>query len=174
MQLQAIIKDALASKSKLTCSEFIQALEAKGVNILFNQASTGYVSGISYSYDGTKITGAKLGNDFKWTSIKGIIDYERERDLLVIHNTSISTKTSNLNSEAETENKPRQNENVGENKSAINPANLENAAWKKLKSFTGALRIDYLLENNLITEPDPTVVPVSTLKLKRKRKRRRV
>jgi hypothetical protein len=67
-----------ASKPKLTFSEFIQALEIKGINILFNQASTSYVSGISYSYDGITITGAKLGNDFKWTSIKNNITMNRK------------------------------------------------------------------------------------------------
>lgn len=47
MNVQLIIKNALASKPQLTCLEFIKCLESKGINILFNQASTGYVSGIS-------------------------------------------------------------------------------------------------------------------------------
>lgn len=85
MALQVIIKNALKSKSKLTCSEFVRALQKKGVNVLFNQASTGYVSGISYAYDGLAFTGSKLGNDFKWTTIKNTINYEQERDSQVIH-----------------------------------------------------------------------------------------
>jgi hypothetical protein len=84
MKLQTIIKDALSTKDKLTCSEFMQALQARGVEARFNIASTGYVSGISYSYKGMIMTGSKLGNDFKWTSIKNRIDYEQERDHSVI------------------------------------------------------------------------------------------
>ena len=85
ISLQAIIKNALHSKPRLTCSEFIDALQNKGINILFNQASTGYVSGISYDYKGMTFTGSKLGNDFKWTTIKNCIDYKQERDHAPIH-----------------------------------------------------------------------------------------
>lgn len=93
--LQAIIKNALHSKPRLTCSEFVEALQNKGINILFNQASTGYVSGISYSYEGMIIKGAKLGNDFKWTEIKSSIDYEQERDRTTIEQTNARTKSYN-------------------------------------------------------------------------------
>lgn len=92
MTLQSLIKDAITSHKKLTCSEFIQALESKGINLLFNQASTGYVSGISYSYQRMIITGAKLGNDYKWISIKNTIDYEQERDRAAIHQANGRTK----------------------------------------------------------------------------------
>jgi len=93
MTVQVIVKNALHSKAKLTCSEFVQVLQDKGVNVLFNQASTGYVSGISYSYDGMAFTGSKLGNDFKWTAIKNAIYYEQERDRATIHQTNIRTKS---------------------------------------------------------------------------------
>lgn len=93
LQLQLIIGEAIKGRSKLTCSEFIQVLENKGVKILFNQASTGYVSGISYSYDGITIMGAKLGNDFKWTTLRNKIDYEQERDRQCILKTNARTKT---------------------------------------------------------------------------------
>ncbi|MBA4055604.1 MAG: hypothetical protein C0490_12895, partial [Marivirga sp.] len=93
MRVQVLIKDALASKPKLTCSEFIHLLESKGVNVLFNQASTGYVSGISYSYEGMTFTGSKLGNDFKWTTIKNSIDYEQERDRAAIHETNTRARS---------------------------------------------------------------------------------
>ena len=67
---------------------------AKGVDVLFNQASTGYVSGISYSYQGMIITGAKLGNDFKWSSIKNTINYEQERDRTTIHEANVRSKST--------------------------------------------------------------------------------
>jgi hypothetical protein len=94
MTLQVLIKDTITSNKKLSCSEFIQALESKGINLLFNQASTGFVSGISYSYEGMIITGAKLGNDYKWASIKNTIDYEQERDRATIHQANDRTKSN--------------------------------------------------------------------------------
>lgn len=93
MTLQVLVNDTIKNK-KLTCSEFIQALEKKGINLLFNQASTGFVSGISYSYEGMIITGAKLGNDYKWASIKNTIDYEQERDRAAIHQANDRTKSN--------------------------------------------------------------------------------
>ena len=97
MALQVIIKNILSTNSKLTCSEFIQALQNKGVNVLFSQASTGYVSGISYGYDGLAFTGSKLGNDFKWTTIKNTINYEQERDSQIIHRTNTQTGANRFN-----------------------------------------------------------------------------
>jgi len=97
MALQVIIKNVLNSKSKLACSEFIQTLQNKRVNVLFNQASTGYVSGISYAYDGLAFTGSKLGNDFKWTTIKNTINYEQERDSQIIHRTNTQTGANRFN-----------------------------------------------------------------------------
>lgn len=98
--LQIIIKQVMEDRPKLTTNKFISRLEAKGVNILFNQASTGYVSGISYSYKGMNVTGSKLGNNFKWPSIKNSINYEPERDRTAIHETNARTKSVNVTSAA--------------------------------------------------------------------------
>jgi Relaxase/Mobilisation nuclease domain len=92
MQLQILIKDVLQSNGKILCKEFIKALEAKGIGVLFNQASTGYVSGISYSYQGIIVKGAKLGSDFKWPSIKNNIDYEQERDRAAVYQANTKAK----------------------------------------------------------------------------------
>ena len=46
MKLQVLIKGLM--KEKLTTEQFISRLENSGINVLFNQASTGFVSGISY------------------------------------------------------------------------------------------------------------------------------
>src|SRR3989337_3090714 len=43
MAMQTILKDVLQSKYKMTTNEFISNLNAKGVGVLFNQASTGYI-----------------------------------------------------------------------------------------------------------------------------------
>jgi hypothetical protein len=94
MAMQIILKDVLQSKYKMSTNEFISNLQAKGVDVLFNQASTGYVSGISYRYQGMIITGAKLGNDFKWSSIKNHINYEQERDRTTIHEANVRSKST--------------------------------------------------------------------------------
>jgi hypothetical protein len=90
--MQVIIGDVLESKNQMSTKEFISKLEARGVQVLFNQASTGYVSGISYSYQGMVMQGSKLGNGFKWSTIKNIIDYEQERDRQRIHETNVRSE----------------------------------------------------------------------------------
>jgi hypothetical protein len=76
--MQIIIGEVLKSKDQLSTNEFISKLEERGVKVLFTQASTGYVSGISYSYQGMVMQGSKLGNAFKWSTIKNTINYEQE------------------------------------------------------------------------------------------------
>jgi hypothetical protein len=94
MAMQIILRGVLESKSKLTTNEFISKLRAKGVDVLFNQASTGYVSGISYGYKGMIVKGGKLGNDFKWSAIKNKIDYEQERDRATIYEANVRSKST--------------------------------------------------------------------------------
>lgn len=90
--MQVILGEVLKSKDQLSTNEFISKLEARGVNVIFNQASTGYVSGISYSYQGMVMQGSKLGNGFKWSTIKNIINYEQERDRKRIHETNVRSE----------------------------------------------------------------------------------
>jgi hypothetical protein len=92
--MQVIIGDVLESKNQMSTNEFISKLESRGVQVLFNQASTGYVSGISYSFQGMVMQGSKLGNGFKWSTIKNIIDYEQERDRQRIHETNVRSEYS--------------------------------------------------------------------------------
>lgn len=94
MLMQRLIKSALKQKPNMTTQEFILALNQKGINVVFNQASTGFVSGISYGYKGFLIKGAKLGNDFKWASIKSRINYEQERDRMIIQAANTRTKAA--------------------------------------------------------------------------------
>ena len=61
-------------------SQFINNLEKQSINVLFNQASTGRVSGITYLIPGFKIRGQALGNQFKFGSITKQIYYEQSRD----------------------------------------------------------------------------------------------
>ncbi|NOT74947.1 MAG: relaxase/mobilization nuclease domain-containing protein [Cyclobacteriaceae bacterium] len=94
LKLQAIVKDVLTKGRRLTTQEFITGLESKGVRLQFNQATTGYVSGISYDYNGFVIKGAALGHDFKWPSVKNRIDYEQQRDHLAVHEANVRTKSA--------------------------------------------------------------------------------
>ncbi|SKD08434.1 Relaxase/Mobilisation nuclease domain-containing protein [Chitinophaga ginsengisegetis] len=93
MKLQTLVKSAM--NQYLSTVEFIKSLEARGVNILFNQAKTGFVSGISYGYEGMIFKGAALGNTYKWSSVKSIISYEQERDHTAICEANIRTKSRN-------------------------------------------------------------------------------
>jgi hypothetical protein len=99
VKLQAIIKNLLKERPGMTTHQFIQALESKGINVLFNQASTGFVSGISYSLEGFLIKGAKLGNDFKWASIKNAINYEQEWDRAIIQEANTRAKVAGARTE---------------------------------------------------------------------------
>jgi hypothetical protein len=90
--MQIVIGEVLESKRQIGTNEFISKLEARGVNVIFNQASTGYVSGVSYSYQGMVMQGSKLGNQFKWSTIKNIINYEQERDRERIHETNVRSE----------------------------------------------------------------------------------
>ena len=80
----------------MTIQKFISALEHNGINLQFNQASTGYVSGVSYGYNGFLVTGSKLGNDFKWTTIRNKLDYNQERDRAAIHEANLKTKAPHV------------------------------------------------------------------------------
>jgi hypothetical protein len=91
MVIQEIIK-RLLNQRNLTLSEFIKKGEQAGIRFLFNQASTGRVSGITYFHDGFKITGQTLGNRFKWAEIIKNIDYEQVRDSKAISEANSRTR----------------------------------------------------------------------------------
>lgn len=113
MKLQVILKEVVISPTKLDTGTFIKRLEENGVNVHFNQASTGYVSGISYGFDGIIIKGAKLGNDFKWSSIKSKIRYEQERDRTTIHEANVRSRaagSTDINRGAQVSNRPADRE----------------------------------------------------------------
>lgn len=90
MLMQEIIKSVLEEKPN--AEQFIKQLEARGINVLFNQASTGFVSGISYGYGGMQFKGAHLGNAYKWQAVKNSISYEQERDRTTIYQANVKTR----------------------------------------------------------------------------------
>lgn len=78
LTLQEKVKFAL--DHSITMKHFINNLEKQNINVLFNQPSTGRVSGITYQIPGFKIRGQALGNQFKFGSIIKQINYEQNRD----------------------------------------------------------------------------------------------
>jgi hypothetical protein len=104
VKMQAQLRIILSQK--LITAQFIEALERKGINVLFNQATTGYISGISFGYQGMLFKGGSLGNAYKWNSRKNSIDYNLERDRDSITQANARTRSfafkntdSNLNQE---------------------------------------------------------------------------
>jgi hypothetical protein len=91
MKLQVILKEVLSKR--VTTEQFISQLEAKSINIRFNQASTGFISGISYGFEGMQFKGQHLGNSYKWSSVKNSISYEQERDRAAVHQANLRTET---------------------------------------------------------------------------------
>jgi hypothetical protein len=77
--LQAMLEPMIYGR-RLALQEFIARCHRAGISLLFNQASTGRVSGITYFINDFKIKGQSLGNRFKWAEIIKYIDYEQDRD----------------------------------------------------------------------------------------------
>jgi hypothetical protein len=63
----------------INMNDFIQRGEQAGIHFLFNQASTGRVTGITYFYNGLKVKGQALGNRYKWAELIKSINYEQSR-----------------------------------------------------------------------------------------------
>ncbi|MEB0260515.1 relaxase/mobilization nuclease domain-containing protein [Mucilaginibacter sp. 10I4] len=129
MKLQVTIKNILSQKP--TAEQFIKHLEAQCINVLFNQASTGFVSGISYGYEGMQFKGAHLGNAYKWQSIKNAINYEQERDRTAIYQANVRTRA----------NQPkRTGESTGATKRAIADTKVAAGNRNDVQQGTGKLQ----------------------------------
>lgn len=74
--LQELMNQLLHNKG-MDIEELIRKGEQAGIHFLFNQASTGRVSGITYFYGGLKIRGQALGNRYKWAELIKTITYEQ-------------------------------------------------------------------------------------------------
>ena len=146
VKIQAALQNLLNQPQRLSLSEFVKALKGEGVNVLFNQAKTGYVSGISYELDGFVITGSKLGNAYKWTTLKTTLGYSQERDDLTVKtiNEQVKSVTEKLSA------------------NAINPAKLQlRKKTKVYKRSTKSRRHKSTIVQKLFPKPDePGVVAI--------------
>lgn len=77
MVLQKMVDTALKDAPAL--AEFFTRLEAAGVRVIPNQASTGRISGISFQYDGITIKGGDLGRGYTWAGLQKRGLYEQIR-----------------------------------------------------------------------------------------------
>ncbi|TSD63831.1 relaxase/mobilization nuclease [Inquilinus sp. KBS0705] len=89
--LQAMLEPIIHQKYQ-SLQEFIKLCEQAGIYLLFNQASTGRISGITYFINDFKIKGQALGNRFKWAELTKFIDYEQDRDRKAISRANDLTK----------------------------------------------------------------------------------
>ncbi len=81
-----------AATGNPTMSKFLKRLEAFQVDVHPNQAKTGHVSGISFRFEGERMTGSDLGRAYTWASLqkrKGV-SYDRNRDQPAIQKAIIS------------------------------------------------------------------------------------
>jgi hypothetical protein len=89
--LQAMLNASL-QKPNLPLQEFIRDCEKNDISLLFNQATTGKISGITYFINDFKIKGQALGNRFKWGQLIKYIDYEQDRDSKAVSQANNRTK----------------------------------------------------------------------------------
>jgi hypothetical protein len=64
----------------VSIADFIRHGEKLSINFLFNQASTGRVSGITYFFRDFRAKGQGLGNQFKWAELSRKVPYNADID----------------------------------------------------------------------------------------------
>lgn len=81
LRLQDLIDRAAADRPAM--STFITRLQEAGVEVAPRVATTGHVSGISYSLDGVGFRGSALGRSYSWAGLRENlgVDYQPDRDL---------------------------------------------------------------------------------------------
>lgn len=67
MKLQNMVDNCIKKQPSL--KEFVEELGIQGVEVKLNQASTGRISGISFSLDGVAMKGSDLGKSYTWNSL---------------------------------------------------------------------------------------------------------
>ena len=79
-RLQQLVTEA--TKGRPAASEFVARLQARGVSVWPNVASTGKLSGFSFGLEGVAFTGQQLGDRYQWAQLKKAgVHYDMERDM---------------------------------------------------------------------------------------------
>lgn len=76
--LQTVIDEALADRPSMR--DFADRLDAAGVTVRPNIASTGRLNGLAFDLNNLTFSGSKLGKKYSWTQLQKRIDYQPERD----------------------------------------------------------------------------------------------
>ena len=73
----------LAARERPTMTAFVQRLEAQGIAVRANIASTGRVAGVSFAHDGVAFKGSDLGRGYTWLQLqeRAGVAYDPGRDL---------------------------------------------------------------------------------------------
>jgi len=121
MLLQELMNKFLRQKN-INLQDLIIRGEQAGIHFLFNQATTGRVTGITYFHNGFKIKGQALGNRFKWAELLKKVDYEQIRDSQAISEANGRTKTKYGQSTPENNNSADNQHRRGVNVGVENPA----------------------------------------------------
>jgi len=96
MLLQEKMKALLdrPGRPKLTITDLIRQGQKEGIQFLFNQATTGRITGITYFHEGFKIKGQALGSRYKWAEVIKIVGYEQNRDSKAISEANDRTRAA--------------------------------------------------------------------------------
>jgi hypothetical protein len=79
-RLQKIVTEA--TQGRPTASEFVARLQAQGVSVWPNVASTGRLTGFSFGIGGVAFTGNQLGDRYRWARLqKAGVSYDPARDM---------------------------------------------------------------------------------------------
>ncbi|EPM0508530.1 relaxase/mobilization nuclease domain-containing protein [Pseudomonas sp. HD6515] len=79
LQLQKILNQAL--HSPVTATQFVESLQAAGVDVRVNIANTGRLNGFTFGLNGIYFSGSKLGKAYSCASlIKQGLSYDKNRD----------------------------------------------------------------------------------------------
>lgn len=79
LQLQKMISEAI--KQPISATHFVELLQASGVDIRVNIASTGRLNGFKFGFQGVWFSGSKLGKDFTCAAlVQRGLNYEKNRD----------------------------------------------------------------------------------------------
>ena len=76
--LQRLIDEAKIDRP--TAPQFAERLEAAGVTVRANIASTGRMNGFSFEIDGLPFKASQLGDAYKWARLSQEVSYEQTRD----------------------------------------------------------------------------------------------
>lgn len=77
---------------KITATDFISELQKHGIEPIANVAKTGKMSGFSFQYNGIKFGGEKVATKYKWSNLKGSVEYDYGRDFVACASTKIGTR----------------------------------------------------------------------------------